>query len=72
MLAALRPILVTLAAAVTHAARSPRRLAERAILRSKHWPSDGIARRAFLTAASVSAAVLLLVATAAPARYVWS
>jgi hypothetical protein len=72
MLAALRPILVTLAAAVSHAAGSPRRLAERTILRSKHWPSDGIAGRVFLAAASIGAVVLLAATTVSPDRYVWS
>lgn len=74
MLAALRPILVTFAAAVRHVAGlvSPRRLAEHTILRSKHWPSDGIARQAFLAAASISAAVLLLAGAASPTKIIWS
>lgn len=74
MLAALRPILVTLAAAVSHVAGlvSPRRLAEHTILRSKHWPSDGIARQAFLAAASISAVVLLLAGVASPTKIIWS
>jgi hypothetical protein len=74
MLAALRSILVTLAAAVRHVPGlvSPRRLAEHTILRSKHWPSDGIARQAFLAAASVAAVVLLAAATVSPDRYIWS
>ena len=75
MLAALRPIMVTLAAAARHVVglMSPRRLAEQTILRSKHWPSDGIARQAFLAAASIAAVALLAAATlSSPDRYIWS
>lgn len=74
MLAALRPILVTLVAAVHHVAGlvSPRRLAEHTVLRSKHWPSDGIARYAFLAAGSIGAAVLLAAATVSPEKMIWS
>jgi hypothetical protein len=69
MLAALRPLLVTIAAVIRHA---PRRLAEHTVLRSKHWPSDGIARRAFLAAASICAAVLLIAPALHPYKVVWS
>ncbi len=74
MLAVLRPILVTSAAAARHVAglMSPRRLAQDTILRSKHWPSDGIARQAFLVAASISAAVLVLAGLASPTKVIWS
>jgi hypothetical protein len=74
MLAVLRPILVTFAAAIRHVAGllSPRQLAKDAILRSKHWPSDGIARRAFLAAASISAAVLLVAGALQPHKIIWS
>jgi hypothetical protein len=74
MLAVLRPIVVTSAAAARHVAglMSPRRLAKDTILRSKHWPSDGIARRAFLAAASISAAVMLIAGVAQPTKVIWS
>jgi hypothetical protein len=74
MLAALRPILVTLAVAVRHVAGlvSPRRLAEHTILRTKHWPSDGIARQAFLAAASIAAVALMAATALSPDRMVWS
>jgi hypothetical protein len=74
MLAALRPILVTLAVAVHHVAGlvSPRRLAEHTILRTKHWPSDGIARQAFLAAASIAAVALMAATALSPDRMVWS
>jgi hypothetical protein len=74
MLAVLRPILVTSAAAFRHVAglMSPRRLAQDTILRSKHWPSGGIARQAFLAAASISAAVLVLAGLASPTKAIWS
>jgi hypothetical protein len=51
---------------------SPRQLARDTILRSKHWPSDGIARRAFLAAASVIAAVLLVDGAVQPNKVIWS
>lgn len=69
MLAALRPLLVTIAAVIRHA--SPRRLAEHTILRSKHWPSDGIARPALL-AASLCAALLLIATVLQPDKMIWS
>jgi hypothetical protein len=78
MFAALRAIPVTLAVAVRHVAGlvSPRRLAEQTILRSKHWPSDGIARQAFLAAAAIAAVALLAMAVSpdhvASAKMVWS
>ncbi len=74
MLAALRPILVTLATLARHVGWlvSPRRLAEQTILRSKHWPSDGLARHAFLAAASISALALTFVAFATPDKFVWN
>lgn len=74
MLAALRPILVTLAVAVRQVAGlvSPRRLAEHTILRTKHWPSDGIARQAFLAAASIAAVALMAATALSPDRMVWS
>jgi hypothetical protein len=74
MLAVLRPILVTSAAAIRHVAglMSPRQLAKDTILRSKHWPSDGIARRAFLAAASISAAVLVCAGAVQPNKVIWS
>src|SRR6266498_2071778 len=64
MLAALRPMLVMLAA-VRHVAGlvSPRRLAGHTIHRSKHWPSDGIIRQVYLAAATT--------AIEAAARYTW-
>jgi hypothetical protein len=70
MLAALRPFLVTIAAVIRHA--NPRRLAEHTVLRSKHWPSDGIARQAFLAAASICAAVLLIASAIHPNKMIWS
>jgi hypothetical protein len=74
MLAVLRPILVTLAAAVRHVAGlwSPRRLAEHTIYRSKHWPSDGILRQAYLAAASIAVAALLTAALLTPDKMVWA
>lgn len=74
MLAALRPTLVTLAAAIRHVAGlvSPRRLAEHTILRSKHWPSDGFARQAFLAAASISAALVVAATALSPDKMIWS
>jgi hypothetical protein len=74
MLAALRSILVTLAAAIRHVAglASPRRLAEHTILRSKHWPSDGFVRRAFLAAASIGAVGLLAGTALSPDKMIWS
>lgn len=73
MFAALRPVLFTLAVAVRHVAGlvSPR-LAERTILRSKHWPSDGIARHALLAAASIAAVALLVATMASPDQMVWA
>jgi hypothetical protein len=73
MFAALRAIPVTFAVAVRHVAGlvSPRRLAEHTILRSKHWPSDGIARQAFLAAAAI-AAVALLATAVSPSNMVWA
>lgn len=62
MHAVLRPIFVTLAAAVRHLA--PRRLAEHTVYRSKHWPSDGIIRVAYRAAAASVAVVALLGALA--------
>lgn len=70
MLAALRPLLVTIAAVIRLA--SPRRLAEHTILRSKHWPSDGIARPAYLAAASLCAAILLIASALQPTKMIWS
>ncbi len=72
MLAALRLILVTLATLVRRVGWlvSPRRLAEQTILRSKHWPSDGLARGAFLAAASFGA-LTLFVALATPDKFLW-
>jgi len=74
MLAVLRPILVTLAAAVRHVAGlgSPRRLAEHTIYPSKHWPSDGGIRQVYLAAASIAAVALLAAATLSPAKMVWA
>jgi hypothetical protein len=73
MLAVLRPILVTLAAAVRHVAGlwSPRRLAEHTVYRSKHWPSDGIIRGAYLAAASIAVVALLGAATLSPFKMIW-
>jgi hypothetical protein len=73
MLAVLRPILVTLAAAVRHAEGrwSPRRLAEHIVYRSKHWPSDGI-RGAYLVAASVAVVALLGAVAFSPDKILWS
>jgi hypothetical protein len=51
---------------------SPRQLAKDTILRSKHWPSDGIARQAFLAAASISAALLLVAGALQPQKIIWS
>jgi len=51
---------------------SPLRLAGHTLLRSKHWPSDGIARRAFLAAASISAVVLLAAGAIQPQKVIWS
>ncbi len=73
MLAALRLILVTLATLARHVGWlvSPRRLAEQTILRSKHWPSDGFARGAALTAASVTALALAFGPLALPDQFYW-
>jgi hypothetical protein len=74
MFVVLRPVLVTLNAAARHVAGlwSPRRLAERTILRSKTWPSDGAIRQAFLAAASVAVVALLAATALSPSRMVWS
>jgi hypothetical protein len=73
MLAVLRPILVTLAAAVRHVTGpwSPRRLVGHTILRSKTWPSDGIIRQAYLAAASI-AVVTLAASALSPLAMHWS
>jgi hypothetical protein len=68
MLAVVRMLLATLRRLVV----SPRRLADSTILRSKHWPSDSIARRAFLAAAAVSAVVLLTASALHPYKIIWS
>jgi hypothetical protein len=72
MVAVLRALLVISATAVRHLVASPRRLAEATILRSKHWPSDGIARQAFLAAAAISAVVLLSASAMHPSKLIWS
>jgi hypothetical protein len=72
MVAVLRSLLVTFTIAVRHVVVSPRRLAEATILRSKHWPSDGIARQAFLAAAAISAVVLLSASAIYPTKLIWS
>jgi hypothetical protein len=67
MVAVLRSLFVFSATAVRLLAASPRRLAEQ-----KHWPSDGIARQAFLTAAAISAVVLLVASAIHPNKLIWS
>jgi hypothetical protein len=67
MVAVLRSIFVLSAAAVRQLVASPRRLAEQ-----KHWPSDGIARQAFLAAAAISAVALLAASTIHPNKLIWS
>jgi hypothetical protein len=72
MIAVVRMLLATLLATVRRLVESTRQLAESTILRSKHWPSDGIARRAFLAAAAISAVVLLTASAMHPYKVVWS
>ncbi|HEX8859009.1 MAG TPA: hypothetical protein VGC06_07940 [Actinomycetes bacterium] len=66
MVAVLRSLFV-LSAAAFRLAASPRRLAEQ-----KHWPSDGIARQAFLAATAISAVVLLAASAIHPNKLIWS
>jgi hypothetical protein len=72
MLAVLRRLLFTFAAAIRPVAgpMSPRRAVGHML--SKHWPSDGIARQAFLAAASISAVVLLAAGAINPYKIIWS
>jgi hypothetical protein len=67
MVAVLRSFFVLSAAVVRLLVASPRRLAEQ-----KHWPSDGIARHAFLAMAAVSAVVLLTASAIHPNKLIWS
>jgi hypothetical protein len=67
MVAVLRSFFVLSAAVVRLLVASPRRLAEQ-----KHWPSEGIARQAFLAMAAVSAVVLLTASAIHPNKLIWS
>jgi hypothetical protein len=67
MVAVLRSLFVLSAAAFHLLVASPRRLAEQ-----KHWPSDGIARQAFLAAAAIGAVVLLAASAIHPNKLIWS